>query len=480
MKTTSVRMRLLLWNIVVLALVLFGFILIAHLLIRTYTLSSLDRRLEEMGRRQQQIFTRWHDSRPQQFPPLPPEPERSGQNGGRFQRMMRVYDLQGNALLPPWNPGATELTEEPPWDRLAFQQAAAGESVYSLVKDGNEPLRVYTLPLREAGKQIGVIQVSLSYAEAQSLLESLTLLMLLLAPIALIIAGSSGLLLTNRALKPVRQIIETTRALNPDDLAQRLPVNGADEFGQLASTMNDMLARLETAFLSMRSLIERERRFTADASHELRTPLTAIRANTSLALRDDSTLAETRESMRAIDQAGEIMQHVIEDLLLLASSDSGQMQLQSRPIRAHELLVEAVAMSKSTKAHAAIIVDVADEPLMIWGDANQLSRLIVNLLDNAKRHTPRDGQITLSAALVDDWVHLVVTDTGEGISAEHLPHLCERFYRVDTARARQQGGAGLGLAICKSIVEAHGGDMHIESTVGIGVSVTLRLPQCRT
>ena len=476
MKNTSVRMRLLFWNIAVLALVLFGFLIIAHLLIRTYMLNALDQRLVEMAKRQQHFYTLMKHNPPPEPPLPPPDPAGSRSMNERFQRMMRIYDLQGKQLHSNWENRNSEQIEYPPWDKNAYNNAKRGKNVFSLVKYGDELLRVYSLPLLDGKKQLGVIQTSLSYAEAQSLLESLTLLMIILVPIALLIAGWSGLLLTNRALRPVRQIIEKTRALNPDDLTQRLPVNGIDEFGQLADTMNEMLARIETAFNGIRNLMERERRFTADASHELRTPLTAIRANTSLALRGDNSAAEIRESMQAIDQAGKMMQHLIEDLLLLASSDSGQFTLQPQAVPVNELFYQAVALARNHHERAEIIFDVPDEMLQIWGDANQLSRLLVNLINNALRHTPSDGRITLTAERKSTSIVITVTDTGEGIAAEHLPHLGERFYRVDSARARQQGGAGLGLAICKSIVEAHNGKMSIDSIAEQGTTVTIELP----
>lgn len=476
MKSTSVRMRLLIWNIAVLALVLFGFLLIAHLLIRTYMLNAMDQRLAEMANRQQHFYTAIQHNPPPEPPPPLPDPAESRSMNERFQRMMRIYDLQGKQIRGNREINNKEQVEYPPWDKSAYNQARKGDKVFSLVKYGDEVLRVYSLPLLDEQKQTGVIQTSLSYAEAQSLLESLTLLMIILVPVALLIAGWSGLLLTNRALRPVRHIIEKTRALNPDDLAQRLPVNGADEFGQLANTMNEMLARIETAFNAMRSLMERERRFTADASHELRTPLTAIRANTSLVLRGDNSVAETRESVQAIDQAGKMMQHVIEDLLLLASSDSGQFALQPQAVPVRELFFQAAAMARHQQEQAEMSINVTGEMVEIWGDPNQLSRLLVNLINNALRHTPSTGKISLSAARQSAIITVTVADTGEGISAEHLPHLGERFYRVDAARARQQGGAGLGLAICRSIVEAHGGEMSISSIVGEGTTVTLLLP----
>jgi heavy metal sensor kinase len=457
-KLTSVRLRFTLWNIGLLALVLFGFLTVADLAIRKYLLAALDHRLQGMAERQEYFF---QHPRPDGLALRPRDPLRSS-----FRRLSRLYDMQGNSLSP-----FAEGTEKP-LDPGGYAQALHGQAGITITA-GTEPLRVLSRPLYRGTEQVGILQVGVSYLETQTLLESLTLLFLILVPCALLVAGVGGLLLTSTMLRPVRAIIHAADALNPEDLSQRLPVVGNDEFAHLATTMNRMLARLEEAFQKLTRAIAHERRFNADASHELRTPLTAIKANTSLALRGERTPAQYREALQAIDQGAETMHRLVQDMLLLARSDSGQLAVEGQALDTAALLRDAVALLP--RDGAPVEIAVAPEAAEMHGDPHHLQRLLVNLLDNARRHTPPTGRITVSAARAAG-VTLTVADTGEGIAPEHLSHLGERFYRVDDARARQHGGTGLGLAICHSIVDAHRGTMTFASTPGEGTTVTVLLP----
>ena len=169
------------------------------------------------------------------------------------------------------------------------------------------------------------------------------------------------------------------------------------------------------------------------------------------------------------------MSRVVQDLLLLARSDSGQLDLELEPASISDIL-EYTLDAPRGRDGPAIRMDDLDEACRVDGDEHYLIRLFVNLLDNALRHTPPDGDIAVSARRVGSSLKVSIRDTGEGISPDHLPHLGERFYRVDTARQRTLGGTGLGLAICKSIVQAHGGVLEFQSTLGKGTTVTVTLP----
>jgi heavy metal sensor kinase len=475
-RPTSVRLRLLVWNTGLLALVLIGFVLIAQAVIRSYLVSDIDRRIEDMARRFAEGFA--GNERPPGPPPGGPPPERRGETRGReqspFRPDMRMFDLEGVAFK---GPGQSEAPADKPWDPKSFAKAASGQTVVATVQEEDVTLRVLSRPLVRDGKRLGVLQVAASYAETQALLGSMTSLSLILVPCALVVAGLGGLILTNRALQPVRRITESANSLNPDDLSQRLPVVGADEFAGLARTMNGMLERIEDAFVRLSRSFERERRFTADASHELRTPLTAMKANTTLALRGDRTPEQYREALQAVDSAADAMIRLVQGLLLLARSDRGQLELVYESVDLRELLDDAAAAARSNQPQAPVRIRIAEDAGAIRGDPDHLSRLIVNLLENALRHTPPDGEVTIEANGQGDNVVLSVADTGEGIPAEHLQHLGERFYRVDTARSREHGGTGLGLAICNSIVAAHGGTLTIDSAPGRGTRVTISLPR---
>lgn len=467
MKVTSVRLRLMVWNIGVLTLVLLGFLIAAHLLIRTYMLNTVDQRLRGIAGRHAAMLS--HIPKGPLHPPGPPPPPHP-----MHEVRIRVFDQSGRPVSRVSDMDTSKVT---PWDRAAFRQSLQGEDVFVTLKNQDPPLRVFSRPLRDYKQQFRVVQVASSLSSLEELFTTLTKLSLLLVPCAILIAAFGGLLLTKRALQPVQQIRKSAEALNPEELSQRLPVVGADEFAQLAMTMNGMLARMEEAFLRLKESIERERRFTADASHELRTPLTTIKANTSLTLRGERTPAQYREALGAVDQAADMMNHLVQDLLLLARSDSGQLKLSYQTVSPADLFRDAITMTRRQEACATVQVAVAEDVGEIWGDPHHLLRLVVNLLENALRYTPAGGEVRLNAEAQGERLLLTVRDTGMGIAPEHLPHLGERFYRVDASRARQQGGVGLGLAICHSIVTAHGGNIRIDSQPGQGTTVSVSLPR---
>lgn len=468
MKLTTVRARLTLGNTVILALVLFGFLLVVHISVRSFLYTMMDRGLQGMANRAASMMANPPPEGRMQ-PPPPPRGE------GRRERMEHFYDLAGNSITPRGDPNREKETK---WDAGALRQAALGKSVYTRSEVGGSSYRVYTRPVVQNGHRIGVVQVAFPMTDTEALLDRITLTLGILVPVALLLAGLVGLILTNQALRPVRQIADAAGQFDVDDLSQRLPVIGGDEFARLSTAINKVLTGQEEAFTQLKNAIERERRFTSDASHELRTPLTAIKANATLALRGDRTLDQYREAMQAIDGSANMMAELVQNLLLLARSDSGQMLLDFQPVDPRALIEKAVAaVGHGGGDHAAVTVRAADSVESIRGDRSHLERLLVNLLENALRHTSSDGEVTIEATSEGSSVILTVSDTGEGIAPEHLDHLGERFYRADAARTRGSGGTGLGLAICRSIVEAHQGTMSIESTLGVGTRVSIRLPR---
>jgi signal transduction histidine kinase len=252
-------------------------------------------------------------------------------------------------------------------------------------------------------------------------------------------------------------------------------VSGNDEFAELADTFNGLLGRLDASFQEQKRALELQRRFTADASHELKTPLTIVKGNTSLALSRASIDDNSRHTLTEIDRAADTMSQLVQDLLLLARSDSGQLGGHRIEMLLREIL-ETAASQATPNGGPPVRLKVEPEDLCVMGNEAELVRVFRNLLDNALCHTPSDGCISVSAHSSDGAVLVTVEDTGTGIAPEHLSHLGERFYRVDAARSRPTGGTGLGLSICKSILKAHAGGMEIESAVGKGTRVCVSLP----
>jgi signal transduction histidine kinase len=390
----------------------------------------------------------------------------------------------GTVLRPrliPLNvqPGAPSPPE--PWDPKGFAESSSRQLVWSTIDVDGEPVRVLSVPFPPRGPVESVLQMPYPLSEVERAVSGLIGTLLALAPVALLAAAAGGYALTGRALRPVARITAAAEQIGARDLERRIPVEGEDEFARLAATFNGMLARLDLAFdererliAQLREAVEQQRRFTADASHELKTPLTAIKANTSLLLSGSPTAEEYHEATAEIDEAAGAMSRLVQDLLLLARSDAGQVAREKTAVLLVEPIQRAAAQIRKTAA-APICVDVPPH-LIVNGHEDALARLFANLLDNAARHTPADGAITVKASEDCGFAVVSVIDTGSGIASEHLPHLGERFYRVDAHRARAYGGSGLGLAICREIAAAHNGDLSITSEVGKGTTVTIRLP----
>lgn len=451
----SIRWRLTLWNVGVLALTLGVLGAALHYTLKVNLMRGADRDLARFADRAQQFTTVFPSALP---PPLRPPPDRTPY-GPRF------FTVTGQPLA--------SLPTGTPWDAQTFALSVQGESVYSARTLSGEPVRIYSVPLRRDGRIIGVAQIARPLSEEYAEVRRVTRTLLTLIPLALLIAGGGGAFLTSRALRPVRQITQAAGQIGAGDLSERLPVTGQDEMAELAHTFNGMLGRLEEAFVRLTKAYEQQQRFTADASHELRTPLTTIKANTSLALLAPHSDTD-RRALEAIDKAADRTIRLVQDLLLLARADAGEMRLSSTPLRVQDLLTEV--QEAAPASGPAVVVDAPAPALAVFGDADALGRLLGNLVANAARHTPPDGQIILRGFAAGGAVCLQVADTGEGISPEHLAHLGERFYRVDAARSGAQGGTGLGLAICRSIAEAHGGALTLESVLDQGTTATVRLP----
>jgi heavy metal sensor kinase len=293
--------------------------------------------------------------------------------------------------------------------------------------------------------------------------------LMLAIPLTLLIAGGGGIFLAGRVLRPVEQIASAAREIEENDLGRRIEVHTKDELGSLATTLNDMIERLETAF-------ERQKQFTGDASHELRTPLAVIEAEATLALSRERNPDEYRASLATVVREAEHMSCIIDQLLELARADAGRARLAVDDVMLSALLQELSAASQETCAarHLSLTTDISTD-VTVNGDGAMLKLLFQNLIANAIRYTPDGGSISVSLVHEGNEAVARISDTGIGIPANDLLHIFDRFYRVDKARSRAEGGSGLGLSICKQIVELHGGSISVASEVGRGSAFTVRL-----
>ena len=286
--------------------------------------------------------------------------------------------------------------------------------------------------------------------------------------VALVLSVLLAWLMARSVARPLRRVAAATGAIAQGDLSQRAPVSGPREVQDLARAFNFMADRVAAAQQAQRD-------FIANVSHELKTPLTSIQGFSQAII--DGTASEPEAVQRAariIHEEAERMRRMVEGLLHLARFDADQVEMARAPVDVGELLARCVERL-TPQAEAAgdqLVLSVA-EGLTVTGDADWLTQVFINLLDNAIRHT-RDGRVEVSGRQVDGWVEVSVTDTGEGIPPEDLERIFERFYRAD--KSRRKGGVGLGLSIAREVVRRHGGEITVESVVGLGSRFTVRLP----
>ncbi len=494
----SLRVQLMFWNVVTLSLLLGGLGILCRWVTLSVMMESVDQELD----RDVRMFLRpppFHRGHDYPGPPISgedahgrggrpgPGPITSGNHfgGDHFGPGGGPGGPHGPDSDNPYRPrhfgpdGRPEMPEQKlaAWDSPALARALRGETVRTTVMVDGEPVRVLSSPGFDFLRRRGAVQAAYPLKDVYRALAGIDSALLLLLPVGLLSAGWMGSALTGRVLKRVHRMTQAAGRIGAADLSRRLPVTGNDEFSEMAGTFNGLLGRLDLAFQEQKRLLQLQQRFTADASHELKTPLTILKGRAGLALSRASTDEKSRAAFQEIDHAADMMVKLVQDLLLLARSDEGEMGRDSIDLLIEELLSSALKQSLQ-EGMAPIMLDVKPEGLCVVGNEGKIVRLFRNLLDNAVRYTPAEGSVVVTARGKDQKVVVTVKDTGSGIAAEHLPHLGERFHRVDASRTRPTGGTGLGLSICRSIVEAHHGTLTFESALGVGTTVTVTLPAC--
>ncbi len=353
------------------------------------------------------------------------------------------------------------------------QHNLQGEAGFYNWQSDGATLRIFSTPVHSPqGAVVATVQVARSLDTIDAMLKVARLALLVGGGIAVALAALGGALISGAALRPLNQIADTaSRIVRAEDLDQR--IDGAypdDEVGQLADTFNEMMGRLQNLFNTQQRLV-------ADVSHELRTPLATIQGNVDLLRRGASSdPAMLGESLEAIVQEVARMSRLVRDLLLLAEADAG-VRLTLKPVELDTLLLE-VYREALLIAHGRVKVRLGHEDqAQVLGDADRLKQLLLNLVSNAIAYTPTDGVVTIGLhRRPDGWVRVSVADTGVGIAPEDQARIFDRFWRVDRARTRMAGGSGLGLSIARSIAEAHGGSLSVDSELGKGSTFELLLP----
>ena len=343
-------------------------------------------------------------------------------------------------------------------------------------ESGNSHYRVLAL---ELPSRVGIVIASISLEDVDDSIARLQYLMLLIGVATMILI----IVLSRRAitisLKPLAAVESTAEAIAEGNLSARLPIAKPEtEVGRLVGSLNQMLTRIEDSFAVRVKSEEKLRRFVADASHELRTPLTAIRGFAELHRQGAVTGEEkTRELIGRIEDESIRMGTLVEDLLLLARLDQSP-EIEREPVNLNELIHSASESARASSPEHQISLVLPEEELFILGDRNRIFQVVANLLENARNHTPAGSSIQVSLTESEDEIKIEVADNGPGIEKHDLERIFERFYRADSSRTRtrKSEGSGLGLSIVKAVMQAHGGDVTVDSTMGVGSTFTLHFP----
>lgn len=388
----------------------------------------------------------------------------------RYFAFGQTFDTNWNLLYK-----STRLAEPilPTEDVKRYMNHPLGVMLHDATGPDGTQYRMATVRIERKGKFVCFSQHAVRLSERDAPLYRLAFWLAGCSVAALLLAWPGIDFIIRQWISPLAALSETARKVDLGNLSrQRLfAPSDAPELAQLALTFNELLDRVEAAHSS-------QHRFVADASHELRTPLTILRGEIEVALRRPRSSEEYAEILQSSREEIERLSRLTENLLTLARADAGVAIVRREPVDVAVIAREVCRKLApfSGQQRVSLACEVAD-PAVVSGDAVALEQIIFNLAENALRYTPPGESATIRVVTSDTDVTVEVADHGCGISAEHLPHLFERFYRADKARSREFGGAGLGLSIVKTLVEAHGGRVEARSDVGAGSTFTVRFPR---
>jgi heavy metal sensor kinase len=315
------------------------------------------------------------------------------------------------------------------------------------------------------------LHVAVPERNIERVLRHTLTIMFLLAPVALVVSLGGGWALAGIALRPIGRIIDVANRRNAQNLQERIPERDVDdELGRLIRTLNATADRMSVVFEQMKE-------FSANAAHELKTPLTILRGEAELALAEEITPDEAHRVASTFLEETVRMSAFIDDMLTLAQAEAGTLRLARDPVGVDALIEELHEDATILATDKDLTIEVLqNDPVTVMGDALRLRRLLRSLLANAVRYTERGGAIRIRSRRAGDRVRISLQDTGIGIPTDSQERIFERFYRVDQARSRDHGGVGLGLPLARSIAEAHGGTLEVESEAGKGSTFTVTLP----
>ena len=460
----SIRLRLTLWYVLVLAAVLAAFGAGVFLVLRQALYNNLDESIQNQGNALLGAI-RYEGGSPSLVA------DAISGNSADAEQFVRVFDASAELTFD-----SSGIVGDVPVAPEVVDSGLRGETSMRRVKikEDDDLLRVLVLPIRLDGRVVGVLEVGQFEEDVSDTLTTLLLTMGVAYPVALVVAILGGVFLAGRALSPVDKITTLARRISAERLGQRLNLRlPDDEVGRLAQTFDEMIGRLDDAF-------RHQRQFTSDASHEPRTPLTIMKGPIDVALQKQRGPKEYRQVLQAVNDEVDRLIHLAGSLLTLTRADAGQIPLALERVSVADVIADAEGHLHSQALQKGVELQlVSSNGVTVHADEDLLLQLLLNLLDNAIKYTPSGGQVTIGWTGRESHVELWVRDSGIGISQEHIPHLFDRFYRVDQGRSRSEGGVGLGLAISRWIAEAHGGSIRVESVPGEGSTFTVLIPMSR-
>ena len=452
----SIRVRLTAWYSVVLALMLVIYAAATYLAVRHEFFEQLEDQLHE-------------DFESAEGYLVPAPAGRIAWASDRYrdpdEDRDRGIDVWASGGRPIYRSGASSAI--PP----AAVASATAEPRYESLIAGGRRWRTLTGTTLVAG-QSAVLRVSRSEDRLRSQLAEILVVLILGLPLVVALAGIGGYVLARRALTPIDRMATEAQRITADHLHQRLTAapNPGDEIGRLTAVINATFARLEGSF-------EKLRRFTADASHELRTPLAVIRGIGETSLKDTRPAADYKDAIGSMLEEVDRLTSLVDTLLRLSYGDAGTVRLSPEPIDLSELARD-VASSLSVLAEERrqrLEVD-APAPVPATADRLLLREALTNIVDNAIKYGPAASRVRLRVFPERERAVLEVADEGPGIQPEHRPRIFDRFFRIDEARSRASGGAGLGLAIAKWAVDVNGGTIDVDSAPGGGALFRITVP----
>lgn len=339
-------------------------------------------------------------------------------------------------------------------DNLVYMTLSEG-------KLGSFPIRTILFPVRGPN----IVQVGISLENTEFDLRRLMFIMILAGSGLMLLSSLGGNFIIRKALKPVKSVVQTAKAISTDDLSLRIEAGQRqDEIGELVDTFNDMISRLEKS-------VKKIKQFSGDVSHELRTPLTIIRGEIEVLLRKERDKEEYQKTLKSTLEEAAYLERIIDDLLFLSRIEALEKKEFKKLVQLDEILLKVVESQELAAKKKSISLDIKKvEPAKINGEEILLERMVTNLIDNAIRYTHPGGKVKVSLDKKDGTFTLLVQDTGIGIPEESLPLIFDRFYVVDKSRFKETGGLGLGLSIVKRVASCHGGKIEVESEVNKGTS----------